>query len=173
MIKISGKKTVFKPFLKDVVEFLFSELDLSHRGIEVNLRIKPQRQTNSDLKCFGFTAPSLAKRRGKVVRVYDIFLDENTGIALMVKHIAHELIHVRQLEHSRLIFDVDTLSLTWSELNFSISMEDVNKIDNIEEYKRLPWENEAYSISENLFTTCKAKFSDAEYDLGGITTTIF
>lgn len=173
MIKISGKKTIFKPFLKDVAEFIFSELDLSHQGVEVNVIIIQKTHVINELKNFGFTRPSLVKRRGKKARIYEVFIDGNTGVALMVKYIAHELIHVRQLEQGQLVCDMSKSCLVWPASNFSISMSRIDEINEIEEYKLLPWESEAYSLSEELFVSCKAKFAKAEYDLGGITTTIF
>ena len=118
-------------------------------------------------KKYNLTSKIIIKKKEKKGMFGDVVLNDNSinknkfylhynpnaYHPIMIQSLIHELIHVKQISKKELQPSSDYKSLMWKKKEY-ITVRDYNKLMKkgfSPEYKKLPWENEAYSKMKSLY----------------------
>ncbi len=81
---------------------------------------------------------------------FTIHFNPDSGYRYRIGALIHELTHVKQISKGELRPSEDWKKVLWKN-NYEVSVKDYKKAGkNIEQYKSLPWEKEAYENQKNL-----------------------
>jgi hypothetical protein len=134
-----GMKPYEKLLMGGLVKFMQNTLGFSGKVV-----VK-KKSSNS---LFGDLSLSDAAMRGKITLHYN----PNSSYEIMLKSLIHELIHAKQVAKGELKPSSDYKSLVWKGNPF-ISVKDYNNFQrkDINQYKKLPWEKEAYAGMDKYY----------------------
>jgi len=115
----------YKEFLKDFFK------------VNIKVNIKILKRTKSDY--FGDVDIGMLRSKKYVIKVEDGYN--------FLHYISHEYTHIAQFLRGDL--DIEDGFIIWKGKKF-MSTNDYSNINNFDEYKKLPWEKEAYENQEKL-----------------------
>ena len=126
---------------------------------------------------FNFKAKIIVKKKDNNALIGDISLtnasvnnnkftvhyNPNQSYRGIIKSLIHELTHVKQVTKKELQPNKEWNAIVWKGKDF-ISVRDYNKLmkKGFSEYKKLPWEEEAYSNMDKLYSV----FTSSNYWTG-------
>lgn len=138
-IKLKGRVPKhFNPLLIDYISYCLDQLNITD-----NIIINFKTTKKEELGFINFSKITVGN--------YEIIIDADVNYDYILKYIAHELTHVKQISNGKLY--IDNNHFLWDN-NEIISIRDYNKIAenyDYEEYKSLPWEREAYYNQNELY----------------------
>jgi len=144
--KLLGK---LKPYEKILYN---TYVDFLNDYFNVNLNIDISFRKPSNKLYFGYI-DLVGVSNGK----YKIIV-EMTHMSALISKIGHEFTHLVQGYKGTLGYSKDQKYVTWKGADY-ISVKDLGKITNLDEYKKLPWETEAYHIQDIILD----KFVKSKY----------
>lgn len=126
--------------IKDYQKLLYTNLlDFLNDYFKVNLNITLIIKSPSKEVSFGYI-DLIEATKGN----YKIMVEEQLNI---LSEISHEFTHLVQIKRWRLSYSKAKDYITWLWKKY-ISLVELDKIDNIIDHQKLPWENEAYKIQD-------------------------
>jgi hypothetical protein len=132
LVKDNKIKTYEKIIIDSVIEFMKIKLKFDAKII-----VKKKQSTNL-LGDIQLNYNSINNNK------FTLHFNSNQGFNQVIKSLIHELTHIKQVSNGELKPSDDYKSVIWKE-NFIISVKEYYKLGkNIEEYKKIPWETEAY-----------------------------
>jgi len=114
---------------------------------------------------FNFDAKIIVKKKDKDGLIGDVILNNNSvnnnkfylhfnpdqSYAMMIQALIHELTHVKQISRKELLPSDDYKAVLWRGKEFISASEYKKLFKKYSEYKKLPWEAEAYSNMKKLY----------------------
>lgn len=117
--------------IDSVIEYMKSKFDFD---VDISVKKMKSKTLIGDI-----TLNSKAVNNHKFILTYD----SNQGFDMIIKSLIHELTHIKQVVNGELKPSTDYSKIIWKN-DFTLSVDDYNRINDINEHKKLPWEMEAY-----------------------------
>jgi hypothetical protein len=85
-------------------------------------------------------------------KTFDLRLDKNSDTQTLLKALAHELTHIKQVYTNELSISPDNNYIKWKGMNHTsvANYNNILKNKNMQAYVKLPWEADAYQNQEVL-----------------------
>lgn len=129
--------------LKPYEKLLYNTyIDFINNYFNVNIKVEISFRKPSGKLYFGYI-DLIGLSNGK----YKIIV-EHTLSDILAK-IGHEFTHLVQYKNGKLGFTEDHKTVTWNGVDY-ITVKDLGKITKLHEYKKLPWEEEAYEVQAKI-----------------------
>lgn len=137
----TSKSKYNKIIIEDFVNYILDKYNIQIPKLKIKIIKKINKKT------FGYVdLYSLEKG------IYEIKIEDG-GTIYILSLISHELTHIIQYLTNKLNYEDNMI--VWNNKPY-ITLEDYNSLD-IENYKKLPWEKEAYDNQDKLFNEYKSK----------------
>lgn len=138
LVKDNKIKTYEKLLINSIISFMKTKLDF-----DANITVRKKYSTNllGDIQINNNSVNN---------NTFTLYFNPNQGYNQVIKSLIHELTHIKQVSKGELKPSDDYKTIIWKD-EFTISVKEYYKLGkNVEEYKNVPWEAEAYS-NMNIF----------------------